>query len=82
MMDRDAGTAMLGESPKMQRLRELIRKLGPRREPVLLQGPTGSGGRNWLPVQSTPKVGASVDWSRSTSARFLSLCSRTPCLGT
>jgi len=42
-MDRDVEGGMIGASAKMQRLRELIRKVGPRREPVLLQGPTGSG---------------------------------------
>lgn len=42
-MAAEAGTVMIGESSKMKRLRELIRRLGPRSEPVLLQGPTGSG---------------------------------------
>jgi two-component system response regulator GlrR len=40
---RDADDLILGESPVIRELRSMIRKIARRPEPVLIQGPTGSG---------------------------------------
>jgi two-component system NtrC family response regulator len=41
--DTDGDFGLVGTSPPMQRVRDLVRRLGPARIPVVILGPTGSG---------------------------------------
>ena len=42
-VDRGLASLLIGQSPAIERVRSLIRKVGPSSLPVLVQGPTGSG---------------------------------------